>query len=109
MAADHLMKQFKQLQQSQQQQQECSKALNIEMTTPIAYEPKQLQEAEQMWQDLQVVECARLEEQKLSLACVQCTIFAYLALKVFSREHRIHRCIAYQSADHFIVTASEQS
>lgn len=61
MAADHLMKQFKQLQQSQQQQQECSKALNIEMTTPIAYEPKQLQEAEQMWQDLQVVECARLE------------------------------------------------
>ena len=50
------MKQFKQLQQRQQQQQESSKALGVEMTMPTAYEPNQLQEAEQMWQDLQVVQ-----------------------------------------------------
>ena len=53
-AADHLVQQFKQLLQRQQQQQQCVEALNAGSAASPLYQPEQLQQAEQLWHDLQV-------------------------------------------------------
>lgn len=48
------MQQFKQLLQRQQQQQACMEARDAPSAGPSTYQPEQLQQAEQIWHDLQV-------------------------------------------------------
>ena len=52
-AADHLLWQFKELLQKQQQQQACMEAFGDDSAAPSPYPPEQLQQAEQIWHDLQ--------------------------------------------------------
>lgn len=52
-AADHLLQQFKELLQKQQQQQACMEAIGADSAAPLPYQPEQLQQAEQIWRDLQ--------------------------------------------------------
>ena len=86
-AADHLMQQFKQLLQRQQQQQACMEACDADSAAPSTYQPEQLQQAEEIWHDLQVghvqTRCAPVSALS-AWSNIGCFMYSFCALRVSS-------------------------